>query len=199
MKKCKYCQSEIDKNAKICPNCGKKQGKGKLIAIIIVVVLIMFAMANGDSDEPKSKGKSNKTENTENISDKVFNVGEEIEYKNMKLIVNSINFKSNYPYHNPDDGKEFIEVNVTLENLGDSETSYGTYDFSMVNSDGSKVDVDFQTYSIDGGLSSAELIAGGKITGTLVFQVPQNDSKLTLYYSPSIWSDKYVKVDCTKK
>ncbi len=25
-KKCKYCQSEIDKKAKICPNCKKKQG-----------------------------------------------------------------------------------------------------------------------------------------------------------------------------
>ena len=27
MKKCKYCQSEIDRKAKICPNCRKKQEK----------------------------------------------------------------------------------------------------------------------------------------------------------------------------
>ena len=39
-KKCKYCQSEIDKKAKICPNCRKKQGMPKwLIAIIVVVVI----------------------------------------------------------------------------------------------------------------------------------------------------------------
>ena len=25
MKKCKYCQTEIDKKAKVCPNCKKKQ------------------------------------------------------------------------------------------------------------------------------------------------------------------------------
>ena len=202
MKKCKYCQSDIAANAKICPNCGKKQGKGKIIAIIIIVVLILFAISSGGSDEPKSndgKNSSNSSKSSEDINEKIFNVGEEIEYKNMKLIVNSVNFKSNYQYNNPDEGNEFVEINVTIENVGDSEESYGTYDFSIVNSQGSKTDVDFETYTIDGGLSSGELIAGGKVTGNLVFQVPQNDEKLTLYYSPSFWSKKYVKVDCTKK
>ena len=202
MKKCKYCQSDIAANAKICPNCGKEQGKGKIIAIIIIVVLILFAISSGGSDEPKSndgKNSSNSSKSSENINEKIFNVGEEIEYKNMKLIVNSVNFKSNYQYNNPDEGNEFVEINVTLENVGDSEESYNTYDFSIVNSQGSKTDVDFETYTIDGGLSSGELIAGGKVTGNLVFQVPQNDEKLTLYYSPSFWSEKYVKVDCTKK
>ena len=36
MKKCKYCQTEIDSKAKICPHCKKKQGKPKwLIALIV--------------------------------------------------------------------------------------------------------------------------------------------------------------------
>ena len=60
MKKCKYCQSDIAENAKNCPNCGKRQGKGKIIAIIIIVVLILFAISSGGSDEPKSNdGKNN--------------------------------------------------------------------------------------------------------------------------------------------
>lgn len=199
MKKCKYCQSDIDSKAKICPNCGKKQGKGKKIAIIIAAVVILFAIVSSGSDEPKSNGKKSGSKSSENISEKVFNIGEEIEYKNMKLTVNSVNFKSGYEYSNPDEGKEFVEINVTLENVGDSEESYNPYDFSMVSSQGNKVDHDFETYSIEGGLSDGDLIAGGKVTGNLVFEVPQNDEKLTLYYSPSIWSDKYVKVDCTKK
>lgn len=41
-KKCKYCQSDIPKKAKVCPNCRKKQsGKGKIIAIVIIVIVII--------------------------------------------------------------------------------------------------------------------------------------------------------------
>lgn len=43
MKKCKYCQSEIDMQAKICPNCRKKQNSSATRNIIIGVVgFILF-------------------------------------------------------------------------------------------------------------------------------------------------------------
>jgi RNA polymerase subunit RPABC4/transcription elongation factor Spt4 len=50
MKKCKYCQTEIDDNAKICPNCKKKQSKKGIIALCIVVVIIIIAIANGGNN-----------------------------------------------------------------------------------------------------------------------------------------------------
>ena len=43
-KVCKYCKSEIDAKAKICPNCRKKQG-GKLKWIIIAIVVINFFLS----------------------------------------------------------------------------------------------------------------------------------------------------------
>ena len=51
MKKCRYCQSEIDKKAKICPNCRKKQISPvrKIIGAILIVVgicLIISQCAN---------------------------------------------------------------------------------------------------------------------------------------------------------
>lgn len=200
MKKCKRCQTDIDDKAKVCHNCGKKQGHGKIIAIVVVVVLLIAIFGSSSNDDsPKSTGSSNNNNTKDSISEKIFSVGESIEYKSARLIVNSINFKTDYEYHSPDSGNEFIEVNVTLENIGDSELSYNTYDFSMVTSQGNKVDIDTETYTIDGGLSSGELIKNGKVTGTLVFEVPQNDSNLILYYSSSLWSEKYVKIDCTKK
>ena len=200
MKKCKYCQSEIDSQAKICPNCGKKQGKVKKVAIIIIIIIILLSLfSGGESDEPKSNGNVDNKVETDNINEKVFSLGEEVEYKNMKLIVNSVNFVANYQYNTPDEGNEFVEVNVTIENNSNSEKNYNVYDFSMVTSQGNKIDADSETYGIDGGLSSGDLIAGGKVTGTIVYEVPQNDSSLILYYSPNGWSEKYVKVDCTKK
>lgn len=55
-KKCKYCKSEIDAEAKICPICKKRQsGHGCLIAILIVVVVIIaiftMAMCSSSNDE----------------------------------------------------------------------------------------------------------------------------------------------------
>ena len=50
---CKYCKSEIPADAKICPNCRKKQGGGWLKWVIIaVVVLAIICAASGGSDEP---------------------------------------------------------------------------------------------------------------------------------------------------
>ena len=40
-KKCKYCQSEIDKKAKVCPVCKRTvKGHGCLIAILIFIIVI---------------------------------------------------------------------------------------------------------------------------------------------------------------
>lgn len=54
MKKCRYCKTEIDKNAKICPNCKKKQtSKGQIIIafIIIFVALLLFAIDLNSEEE----------------------------------------------------------------------------------------------------------------------------------------------------
>lgn len=51
MKKCKYCQSEIDAKAKICPNCKKKQGMSKWLIVLIVIVgiIAIASIAGGDN------------------------------------------------------------------------------------------------------------------------------------------------------
>ena len=52
MKQCKACGTELYKGAKICPQCGKKQGgKGKFIVIAIVVIILILAVGGGGSDD----------------------------------------------------------------------------------------------------------------------------------------------------
>lgn len=55
-KKCKYCQSDIPKKAKVCPVCKKKQGgRGCLIAVGVVVALgIIGAVAGGGGSSSNS-------------------------------------------------------------------------------------------------------------------------------------------------
>lgn len=49
MKKCKFCQTEIDDKAKICLNCKKKQNKTNLIVVGVVIVIIILFASSGDS------------------------------------------------------------------------------------------------------------------------------------------------------
>lgn len=63
-KLCKHCKTEIPKDAKICPNCRKKQGGiGKWIVIgIVVILLITIGKGGGDKKNDASDAKSNKTQ-----------------------------------------------------------------------------------------------------------------------------------------
>lgn len=64
MKKCKYCQTEIDSKAKICPSCKKKQGKPKwLIALIVIAVIIIIASVAGGSEENAKEGNVSNGDN----------------------------------------------------------------------------------------------------------------------------------------
>lgn len=58
-KKCKHCQSDIPKKAKVCPQCGKKQGGALKWIIIAIVALIIIGSASGGEDEPKKVENNN--------------------------------------------------------------------------------------------------------------------------------------------
>ena len=66
MKKCKYCQTEIDSKAKICPNCRKKQGMPKWAIFLIVIVIIgIFAAASGSSENGNANNGGESSGSTE--------------------------------------------------------------------------------------------------------------------------------------
>ena len=64
MKKCKYCKSEIDKKAKICPHCGKKQKNSTAMVLIAIVIIItvFIVSAIGDDDSGTSNTGGNTAE-----------------------------------------------------------------------------------------------------------------------------------------
>lgn len=71
-KLCKYCQTEIPKKAKVCPNCRKKQsGKLKWIIIGIIFVIIVGAAAGGGEEGEKGTKNESKATTNEGKKDKV--------------------------------------------------------------------------------------------------------------------------------
>lgn len=78
-KKCRFCKTEIDSTATICPTCNKSQKKKFPIWVVIIVVLLLCGITSasmGGSDTDTSSGSSeNKPEATESISKK-FDIDE---------------------------------------------------------------------------------------------------------------------------
>lgn len=68
--KCKHCQAEIDKKAKACPSCGKKQGGNAKFFIIGIIALFILIGALNTEDDKNTKDTANEAANTQIDSNK---------------------------------------------------------------------------------------------------------------------------------
>jgi archaellum component FlaG (FlaF/FlaG flagellin family) len=99
-------------------------------------------------------------------------------------------------YSTPRSGKEYVILNVTIKNLGKDEVSYNPFDFKVQDANGAQ---EGTTYvSLDDNLSSGTLAPGGKVTGSMAFEVPIGD-QAKLIFQPSFWDSQRVVVDLGNK
>lgn len=182
----------------------KKEGnwfsRHKILTVLGVILLIGIvggmAGQGGKSDPAKVADASNNTSTNKAKEKTSFGVNETIAFDDKKVTVTSVerNWSSGNEYIKPETGKEYIKVQVSIENDSKSEASYNTFDWKLQDSAGVIKDVDSVAFGVDGALSSGQLSPGGKVSGFLVFQAPLNDTGLTLRYNPSFWSDKKVEI-----
>lgn len=151
-KKCKYCQSEIDKKAKVCPNCRKKQShtaRNLILGFVGFIFLCALILSGGDTT-PVSNNNVNTTNNGQNNNTKQekFSV---IEHSTSNdgywtYIVGKIknNTNKNYSYVQVEinlyDSAGNL-INSTLDNINNLEAN-GTWKFKAITTD------DFSTYKI---------------------------------------------------
>lgn len=66
-KTCKHCKTEIPYDAKVCPQCRKKQGIGcltKILIFVAIIIVIGLVMPSGDDDKDTAKENTTTTEKT---------------------------------------------------------------------------------------------------------------------------------------
>lgn len=66
-KLCKYCQTEIPKKAKVCPNCRKKQGGIVKWIVVGVVVLILLGSCSGSGEETQTNSPNTPNNTANNV------------------------------------------------------------------------------------------------------------------------------------
>ncbi len=178
MKRCKYCQEEINVKAKVCPKCGRKQSGKKWLIILGVVVLIgVIASSMGGNDNRKK----------DYTKDEVA-VYEDVEYSITKVE----RTQGNNEFWAPKEGYEYVKITVKIENKSDGKISYNALDWQMVNGDGVEDAWGAITADDDIELSSGDLDAGGTVEGVLVWEQKIGDNNLKLrYYDNILFDDNY--------
>jgi hypothetical protein len=103
----------------------------------------------------------------------------------MKLTASNVQYATKLgDYDKADSGKTYVVVTVTLQNTSNETQSYNEYDFRVQTAGGQVLDPSY-ALSVTDTLSSADLVAGGNVSGKLVFEVPQEDGHQYLIWKPS--------------
>ena len=195
-KKCKHCQSDIPKKAKVCPNCRKKQGGIlKWILIIVIALVIIGAIAGGEEDQPE-KAESNNSLNSSVVpsvsdveeTDEPLSVGDTAEYKGVKVTLNSIAESKGSEYNKPADGNVFLLVNFTIENNTDSDLAVSSMLSFDAYQDGYSTNYSLSALLEKTGEQLDGTIAPGKkMQGTIGYEVPVDYSEFEINYQADVW------------
>lgn len=117
---------------------------------------------------------------------KTYAVKDVVKISDRTLTVNSVKKTPGSGYSKAKTGKEFVLVNVTIQNTGDKEISYNSYDFKLQDSNGAQDTSTFSTIA-DDTLNSGTLAMNGKISGTITFEKTLKDPDLQLIYQPNMF------------
>ena len=203
MKPCTACGAPIASKAKVCPRCGAKNKKPIYarvwfwLLIVFVVLVIVIAASSGDDSPKKIEDGGANTSNAAATSaePQKYKVGDTVQMNGRTLKVNKVERSKGGEWNQAKDGYEYVIVEVTITNAGDSTVSYNTFDFSLQDSNGNITSETFYTSDRNTDLGSGQLASGGTITGTIPFEAPIGDTGLELIYEPDFWSDKQIRID----
>lgn len=202
---CKHCKSEIPFEAKVCPQCRKKQGIGCLVWAIIIIVAIgvigALAGGGGDDSKPKKTGEAkteskkddNKESGTEEEVSNIFHAGDIVETEDLKItFVSAAPYQEDNEYLQPKEGHEYWRFEFRFENISDSDKAVSSMMDWECYADNAKVDQSF--IGDDNGLD-ATLSSGRTTQGAVFFEVPVGAEKIELEYDINFWqSDKIIFV-----
>lgn len=162
--------------------------------IIIILIIIIGNSAGKSSDSGTVTASDSSTTSNTPTTKTEYGLGEEGILGKGAVTVTKVERSQGMQYHKPKSGKEFVVVHLKIENKGNSNLSYNPYDFKVQNSQGQQQSQTISLVSQDTALNHGELIPGGVVTGTIVFEETKGDSNLTLIYQNNIWSSQTLKI-----
>jgi hypothetical protein len=123
------------------------------------------------------------------IQQKTFAIGDIVEITNLAIQILQVNYPEGSGIIQPKEGYKFVEVDLQIENLGDSIREINSVaQMYLKDSTGQKYTFHLGAQSvIDSGLPDDELRPGERIRGQIGFQVPSEADGLVLVFDAEIF------------
>lgn len=199
-KLCKYCQTEIPRKAKVCPNCKRKQGGIGCLGVVLLVLGVFIFIGSFCSSMSKDKNPEKVGEVGTELSetgtqtiDNTFNVGDVVETDNFRITYESAGeYTNSNELLQPKDGYVYWEFKFKFENISNTDQTVSTMMDWECYADNSKAD---QTWIVDDNGLDGKLSAGREAEGAVYFEVPKDAENIELEYDINFWqSDKIIFV-----
>lgn len=133
---------------------------------------------------PSKKELSKKLKET-----KLYKIGDKVISRDAKITINSIKKDDEFLSDKPKKNNEYIILNITIENIGNSIVSYNPFDFYLKGKDGLFKSCHKLKLGGIKPVSNGKLLPGKSITGELVFEEEKDTEGLILKFTSNIFSD----------
>lgn len=165
---------------------------GALWALFVTVFFVIAIVAGVSAAEQSREASLEKERETQSLMDakKDFNKGETAQFgAEFEVKVNSVerNYNPGASYK-PLAGKEYIVVNLTINNISDRSKYLMLSDFTVIDNGLSQR---YATVPVTNELDGGNLAADGTTTGNLVFLVTSDATDLKLQYIVTIFDSNY--------
>lgn len=200
---CKYCKTEIDYTAKVCPQCRKRQSSVVKTIAIVVLILFLLSLFFGGSDDTEQTSDENpkkvagsaseeiEHEEVEDVAEDVeneFKVGDIVETSDLKIsFISAEEYTSDNQFIQPQDGNVFYEMVFEFENISENDQHISSYDFTCYADD-----YDMEQSWMDGLDLDATISSGKKTKGSVFFEVPKDTKSIVLEYETNFWTETKV-------
>lgn len=168
-----------------------------ILAFIVIAVIASAASGGGNTNNNSADGGSGGSSNSEKTykfderadkqpKDVEVLPGETATVGGVKVTLSGVEYKTRLnDFETAESGKTYVIADVALENISNETQPYNVFDFRIQTAGGQVLDGTITTIKT---LSSGDLVAGGKVSGKIVFEVPVEDGHQYVIWKPNAFN-----------
>jgi hypothetical protein len=175
--------------------------KHKIVTVILALVLLV-GIAGASGRSKKSSDNSNKSsssakqsnEKTYKFDDRADKQNKDVEVlpgeaatvDGVKMTLTNVEVKTSLSdFETAASGKTYVLADVALENTNKDTKPYNVFNFRIQTAGGQVLDGTFSTVA---NLGSGDMVAGGKASGKIVFEVPVEEGHQYVIWKPNAFN-----------